>query len=174
MSRVPAVSYVETGRTPHWMAAVWSGLIGGLVFLVLEMIMVPLFLGVSPWAPVRMIGAILLGSEVLPPPATFDLGIFLAAAVVHFVLAIAYGLILASLVFRFTLGTSLGIGLLFGAALYLINFFVFTGAFPWFAEARNWVSLFAHLVFGLTAAWVYKGLAHREMVREEEEVPRVS
>jgi len=50
-----------------WRPAILSGLIAGLVFLILEMVMVPLFLGVSPWALVRMIGAIVLGQGVLPP-----------------------------------------------------------------------------------------------------------
>lgn len=145
-------------------AGVLAGAIAGAVFLVLELIMVPLFLGMPPWAPVRMIGAIVLGEGVLPPPATFDLGILVVAAVVHFVLSIIYGLVTGLLVARLTMGPAVMVGLGVGLALYLVNFFVFTGVFPWFADARNWVSVFAHLVFGAVAAWSYKTLERRVRV----------
>lgn len=46
-----------------------------------------------------------------------------------------------------------------------MNFYGFTTLFPWFAMARNWVSVFAHLVFGLAAAWAYKTLAEQHVLR---------
>lgn len=142
-----------------WKAAIWAGVIAGAVFLILEMVMVPLFLGGSPWAPPRMIAATAMGQGVLPPPATFNLGIFVVAAVVHFVLSILYAIIIAFIIFRMTIGPALLVGAAFGLVLYLVNFFILTGIFPWFANARNWVSVFAHVVFGLAAAWSYKALA---------------
>jgi hypothetical protein len=36
-----------------------------------------------------------------------------------------------------------------------VNFYGFTALFPWFAMARNWISIFGHLVFGLVAAGAY-------------------
>lgn len=40
--------------TKHdWKAAIWAGIIAGAVFMMLEMIMVPLSLGGSPWGPPR-------------------------------------------------------------------------------------------------------------------------
>lgn len=144
----------------NWSAAVWAGVIAGAVFLILEMIMVPLFLGGSPWAPPRMIAATVMGQGVLPPPATFGLGIFIVAMIVHFVLSILYAIILAFIVFRMTTGPALLVGAVFGLLLYLVNFFLLTGIFPWFANARNWVSVFAHIAFGLAAAWSYKALAN--------------
>lgn len=162
MAYIHVVSQAEEAKTPHWKAAVWSGLIAGVVFLVLEMLLVSLVAGDSPWAPVRMMAAILLGQGVLPPPATFDLGIAAAAMLVHFTLAIVYGLILSLLVFRLETGPALLIGALFGLGLYVVNFYGFTAVFPWFAMARNWMSVLAHAVFGLTAAWAYKELARRE------------
>jgi hypothetical protein len=39
--------------------------------------------------------------------------------------------------------------------LYLINFYGFTAVFPWFAMARNWVSVFAHIIFGAVAGLAY-------------------
>lgn len=150
-----AVQHGPTARTVDWSAAVWSGMISGAVFMALEMIMVPLFLGGSMWAPPRMMAAIVLGEGVLPPPATFEFGIFMVALLVHFALSIAFALVLALLIARLGFAAALAVGAAFGALLYLVNFYGMTALFPWFAMARNWVSIFAHVVFGLVAAWVY-------------------
>ncbi len=148
-------------RTIDWKAAIWAGVISGAVFMMLEMIMVPVFLDGSPWGPPRMIAAIVMGEGVLPPPATFDAGILMVAMIVHFALSIFYAIILAFIMSRTDLGVALAIGGAFGLALYLINFYGMTAVFPWFAMARNWVSIFAHVMFGVVAAWAYKALASR-------------
>lgn len=145
----------------RWGSAVWAGVIAGALFLVLEMAMVPIFLGNPMWAPPRMIGAIALGEEVLPPPATFDFGVVMTAVVIHFIMSIIYALILAAMVHRMGATAAVVAGGVFGLILYLVNFYGFTALFPWFAEARNWVSIFAHIVFGVVAAWSYKALAVR-------------
>lgn len=156
-------STVETGRTPHWGAAIWAGLAAGVVFMMLEMLMLMFFAGQSPWGPVRMMAAIVLGPEVLPPPATFDLGIAMTAMAVHFPLSILYGLLIALMIFRLREGSGLAIGAAFGLAVYFINFYGMTAIFPWFANARGWISLVAHLLFGLVAAWVYKEIVKRKI-----------
>jgi uncharacterized membrane protein YagU involved in acid resistance len=154
-----AVQHRRTARTVDWSAAIWAGVIAGAVFLVLELLMVPMFLGGSMWAPPRMIGAIVMGKGVLPPPATFDLGIVAVAMAVHFVLSIAFALVLALLISRLGFGAALAVGVVYGLVLYFVNFYGLTALFPWFAMARNWVSIFTHVVFGLIAAWAYVRLA---------------
>lgn len=151
-------------RTDHidWKAALWAGLIGGAVFMMLEMLMVAVFLGKSPWGPPHMIAAIALGKGVLPmpggPPPTFDGGVLLAAMAVHFILSIIFAFILAWVLKGRPYGTSLLIGVVFGLVLYLVDFYLLTGIFPWFAMARNWVTIFSHLAFGLVTAMTYKSL----------------
>lgn len=49
-------------------AVIIAALIAGAVFMMLEMIMVPLFLNGSPWAPPRLIAGIIMGKSVLPMP----------------------------------------------------------------------------------------------------------
>lgn len=149
---------VARTRTVSWSAAVWAGIIAGAVFLVLEMLMVPLFAAGSPWGPPRMIAAIVMGQGVLPPPATFDLGVVMAAMAVHFLLSIAYALVLASIVYWMSSGGAMSVGGLFGFVLYVVNFHFFTEFFPWFANARNWITFFAHVMFGIVAAAAYKAL----------------
>ena len=67
--------------TINWKAVVSASLLAGLAFLVLDLALVAIVGGESLWGPPRMIGAILLGEGVLPPPATFHLDSFLAALV---------------------------------------------------------------------------------------------
>lgn len=169
MAGVHILSDFETGRMPHWKAAVYSGLIAGLVFLILEMILVPLVSGMSAWAPVRMMAAILLGQEALPAagePATFGFGVLVAALVVHFVLAAIYGSILSLLDFRFEEWAAVVMGAVFGLVIYWVNFYGFTAVFPWFEMARGWLSIVTHIVFGVVAAWTYKELARSQIARE--------
>ncbi len=53
------------------------------------------------------------------------------------------------------MGTTIMIGAVFGLVVYLVFFYGMTAVFPWFAEARNWVSLFAHVMFGVVLGWAY-------------------
>ena len=145
-----------------WSSAIWSGIIAGAVFMMLEMVMVPLFIGGSPWGPPRMIAAIGMGKGVLPPPDTFALVPMMVAMAIHFLLAIVLAVLLALFVNRVELGMAALAGTIFGLAVYLINFYGFTALFPWFEMARNWVSIFAHIMFGAVAALSYKWLENRK------------
>ena len=142
-------------------AAVWSGLIAGLVFMMLEMVLVGTVGGGSPWAPPRMVAAIGLGKDVLPPPATFDPGVMAAAMMIHFVLSAILGIVFALIVSRWASGTGAALiaGALFGLVVYLVAFYGFTSVFPWFAMARNWMSVVSHLMFGAVLGWTYHKLA---------------
>ena len=144
-------------------AAIWAGIIAGVVFMMLEMVLVATVGGGSPWGPPRMIAAIGMGKDVLPPPATFDLGVMIVAMAIHFVLAILLGMILGLIVSHWKLGlmASIGVGAIFGLAVYLVNFYGFTVLFPWFAMARTPITLLTHVVFGTVLGWAYHALVVR-------------
>jgi uncharacterized membrane protein YagU involved in acid resistance len=150
-----------------WRATVWAGLIAGVAFLMAEMLMVMFFMEESPWAPPRMIAAMVLGQDVLPPPADFNLGIVMTAMMIHFMFSIVYGLILGWIVHRLSSANALLIGGIFGLAIYYINFYLIApAAFPWFTQAQNWVSLVSHLIFGLVLGGAYAGLRkHKPLVQ---------
>ena len=121
--------------------------------------MVPAFMGGSPWAPPRMIAAIILGKSVLPmpdQPVTFDFVVMMVAVVLHLMLSIVYTIIVGWPCRKLSMGTSILIGAVFGLAIYIINFYGFTAVFPWFAMARNWISIFSHIMFGIIAALCFK------------------
>jgi hypothetical protein len=155
-------SHHFTHRRPDWRAAIMAG----VVFLVLELVLATLIPGGSPWASPRMIASTLLGRSVLHAPGTFEASIMVAALVLHFVLAIVFALILSLIMapFRFDSSTAMAslVGAVFGLAMYLLNFYGMTRLFPWFAEARNWISVVSHLVFGVVVADTYLRLERKD------------
>lgn len=140
-------------------SAVLAGLIAGAVFMMLEMIMVPLFMNGSPWGPPRMIAAIVMGKDVLPmpgQPVTFSFSVLMVAVMLHFILSIVFAVILGFICKKMSMGASIMVGAIFGLVLYFVNFYGFTALFPWFAMARNWISIFSHIMFGAIAAYAFK------------------
>lgn len=157
-----AVEHGAEARTIDWSAAVWAGVVAGIVFMMMEMLLMPLF-GFAPsmWAPPRMIGAIGLGEGVLPPPATFDMGVVLVAMVIHFATSILFAIVVAFIIRNMTLGPAIAVGIVAALLLYVFVFYVMTaGPWPWFANGRNWVNIMTHIVFGAIVAWWYKSRAH--------------
>ena len=151
-----------------WKAAVIAGLMAGAIFLLVLLVAYPLATGGTPWTVFRFIGAIILGETVLPPPTTFDAGVVVTAVLLHFILSVIYTLVLALIVHRWGILISVIGGVLFGLALYLINFFTFTMFFPWFYPARAWPFSIGHILFGAIAGGVYELLEKDVYVIEEE------
>ncbi len=143
-------------RSADMPAAIVAGIVAGLVFLVAELLLVPMALGGSAWGPPRMIGAIVLGEGVLPPPATFDGFVVLSAVAFHLLLSVVYAIIFALVARAWGIGAALVAGVVYGLLIYVVNFYGMTAFFPWFAEARNWVTVFSHALFGAALALVYK------------------
>lgn len=156
----------RTRRRINWNAAVWAGIIAGLVFMMMEMLLVWLAMGQSPWGPPRMIAAMVMGKEVLPPPATFAVGVMLVAMMIHFMLSIIYGVIVGWIVDRMSRGAAVVTGAVFGlVAVYFLNFHLIAPVlFPWFTQAQNWVSVLSHVVFGMVLAGAYLALRDRSRV----------
>ncbi|GAB3626828.1 membrane protein [Pandoraea terrae] len=158
-------SHQFTRRMPDWRAAAIAGLVAGVVFLVLDLLAAWAMSG-SLWGPPQMIAAIVMGRDVITQPAVFGAGVLVTALIVHFVLAAVFGLILAVIMAPFHFDSSIGmsslVGAVFGIALYFINFYGMTQFFPWFAEARGWVTAVVHIVFGLVAADMYLRLERKE------------
>ena len=143
----------------HWRSAALAGIAAGVVATIAEVALwwassVPL--PATLFRDARLTAAIVMGREVLPPPATFDGQVMLAATLVHFALSIAYGLALGFMISRLSARLSLLAGVVFGLCLYVINMYGFTLVFPWFDAVRDWITVLSHVVFGVVAAAVYK------------------
>jgi hypothetical protein len=151
---------IDVHAATDWRAGLWAGLIAGIVFVMLEMMLVWLVMGMSPWAPPRMMAAMLMGRSVLPPPADFALLPVIGAMLIHIPLSIAYGLAIGWIVHRMDIAMAMAAGAVFGLiGIYFVNFYLIAPPlFPWFADARNGISIFAHAAFGAVAAAAYVGL----------------
>jgi ABC-type cobalamin transport system permease subunit len=145
-----------------WRAALWAGVIAGVIFLLLNLFLVSGLVGSSPWVLIRLMASALLGPGIQAPPATFDLGALVAALVTHFVLSIGFALLVAFALHRWGLVVGILGGALFGLALYFFNFYTLTYFFPWFFTFRGWPLLLTHVVFGATAGGVYELLEVEE------------
>lgn len=110
------------------------------------------------WRDTRLTAAIVLGPAVLTSPHHPAWLVWLLAAAIHFLLSIAYGLLLARLVAGLAAAQALAAGGLFGLALYAVNLYGFTAIFPWFAQARDWIAAVTHLAFGVILAGSYLAL----------------
>lgn len=145
-------------RLPDWPAAAVAGLAAGAVLMVLELFWSTLVAGGSPWAASHMIAAIVMGPDTLQS-SDFSLNVVAVALAAHYVLGIVFGLVLATIIAPFRQDSSVGMvllaGAVFGAVLYLLNFYGMVYFFPWFADWRGAATLVTHLIFGMTAALLY-------------------
>lgn len=143
-------------------AAFIAGVVAAVVSTVAQMTMWVAFTNAFPailWRDTRFAAAIVLGSGALSD--TSVLLIVTTATFIHFALSIVYALLLGIVIHRRVMHAALLIGTLSGAAIYVVNMYAFTAFFPWFVESRDAITLAAHIVFGATAAFVYRRLDGR-------------
>lgn len=144
------------------------GLVAGLILGVAEIIAASAA-GLRPLLPLRMASSIFIGQEALTTTTTLATAV-IVGIIVHFVLSALFGAIYGLVNATFTPKTETdyarqtGLGLLFGAALWLVNFQIIArGAYPWFLETSQWLQLLMHAVFfGLPVALMY-ALAERRV-----------
>lgn len=151
-------------REPNWVVAAVAGFASGAVLMVLDLLWSSIAAGGGPWQTSHMIAPILLGAQVAPD-YQFSFTIVAAALAVHYVLGTVSGLILGTAMtltgFDTSVAKAVAIGAAFGIVIYVVNFFLLVGAFPWLAELRGWATFAAHIVFGVTAAVLYWKLTSR-------------
>jgi hypothetical protein len=152
-------------RLPDWAAASVAGFVAGAILMVLELIWSTLVTGTEPWVASHMIAALMLGPGTVQTTG-FSIGVVAAALVTHYILGIAFGIILAGIIAPYHFDSSaimaVTIGALFGLAMYVFNFYGMVRIYTWFAEMRGWPTLVAHLIFGIAAAMLYLRLERRE------------
>ena len=148
----------------NWIAALYAGIAAGIMATMAQIILWWIFSGSLPgmmFQDARLAAAIVLGKEILPMQVAFDWPAMIVATLIHFSLSVIYSMILAAFIIRRSLGVSVFVGLEFGFILFGVNMYIFTLVFPWFEEARDWITLMAHVVFGIVAAAMYRVLSER-------------
>jgi hypothetical protein len=144
-----------------WCAALWASVLAAVVFATLDIGLGWALRGISPWVPLRMMGAIVLGPAALAPPDTFDAAIVAVAIFLHLVLSIVYGTFLALVIPTVETGVGILVGGFYGLALYYINFYGFNAFSPWFVDQRDWFSIVSHCAFGAVLACAYTAISGR-------------
>ncbi|MEI9427294.1 hypothetical protein [Mesorhizobium sp. Cs1299R1N3] len=166
--------YIHTPLTPRDMR--WglrqgavAGIVAGIVFAAFEMIVSAGMMGAGAFfMPLRMIGAIALGSGALDPSySLMTAGV--SGVVVHVVLAIIYGIIFGEIAAALRGPVAfIGAGSIFGFALWLINFYLIAPAFfPWFLESSPLVQFIAHTFFFGSVLGYYLWKSHERSGLEE-------
>ena len=145
-------------------AALSASIMAGLVFLALDIGLGWALRGISPWASLRMIGAIVLGPAVLSSPDTFDPAVALVAIFTHLMLSTIYGTLLALLMPAVDIAWGILLGGFYGLALYYVNFYGLNAFSPWFAQQRDWVNLASHFAFGAALACAYTAINTRRVI----------
>ena len=149
-------------------AAIYAGILAGIVATLVEVALWAVFTSALPailFRDARLAAAIVMDRGVLPPPATFDATVMLVATLVHFALSILYALLLAGMLSNRRGMNALLAGAAFGLGLYALNMYGFTLVFPWFETARDWITVAAHVTFGVTAAGAYRLLVRGKATR---------
>ena len=151
-----------------WSAALWAGLISGVVFFLLNMPLTQIAVG-SPWVYVRLIASTVMGESVLPPPATFEIGVFLTGLAIHMVISVLLAFLIDFAIYRWGLIVGFIGGGLLGLAIYVITFYAISYFFPWFYPLRSWIMVVSHVVFGALAGGIYELIEIEEFVEVENE-----
>jgi hypothetical protein len=131
--------------TASWVrAAAVGGAIAGIVFAMFEMIMAAVLNGTEAFfMPLRMIGAIGLGTSALDPASSI-LSAGAAGLIVHMGLSMMYGVVVAGVIAKVgSLAQStlsvVAVASAAGFALWILNFFLLAGIFGWnwFPDSQN-------------------------------------
>jgi len=151
-------------RRPDWVAGAVAGLVGGAVLMVLELLWTAATNDAGPWRSSQLVAALVLGPEVTHGSGhVFALKIVAVALATHYALGVLFGIVLGAVATWLNLERDLwrmaAIGAAFGALLYLLDFHGMALRFPWIVEMRGAATLFAHIVFGTTAALLYRRFA---------------
>lgn len=141
-------------------AGIAAGIFSALAQIVLWLVFTDEFPAVL-FRDARLTAALVMGKQVLPPPATFEADVWFAATFIHFALSVCYAVLLVPFATRVGSAMALLAGAGFGVAIYAVNLYGFSEIFPWFAQARGWNVAIAHVVFGLAAVVVYRHLYFR-------------
>jgi hypothetical protein len=150
----------STWRAPDWTAAAVSGFAAGAVLMVLDLFWSALFDPHGPWRISHMIAPIFMGADsVRTSGFEFNVTVVSVALATHYLLGILFGLGVGAMLALFRLDSTPGLALVAGAtlgcALYLVNFELLAGFFPWLVNMRGVDTVAAHVVFGVVAALLY-------------------
>jgi hypothetical protein len=142
-----------------WAAAAVSGFAAGALLMVLDLVWSAIANPEGPWRTSHMIAPIFIGTDALPASGyAFSVTVVGIALATHYALGVAFGLAMGAILAQLrieTPGGAVAAGAIMGGVLYLVNFELLVGLFPWLVALRGGDTIAAHLVFGIVAAVLY-------------------
>lgn len=123
---------------------------------------VALIRDMDPWRVTRVPGSLLLGPDAVQPSASVPAEVAIGLAM-HLFLAVLVGAIYAARLPRLGVSPVAG-GLLTGAILYFLGFWVLPLLFPvwlasfWIGPVGKMLQAAAHVAYGLVFGWSYRHL----------------
>ena len=145
---------------------VTTGIAAGIIFALFEMFAAAIMMGIeAAFMPLSMIGAMVHGPAALNPPSEIAA---MTGVIVHMILSVAFAGAFAAIASALAttaagdlLSTPRGLalaGMVFGTALWLVNFYIIApvAGWTWFPEQTNPVVQFlAHaFFFGAPVGWM--------------------
>jgi hypothetical protein len=130
-----------------------AGFAAGTVFLIVNALLMPLLLRVNWPVLLRYMASLVRGPSALN---TTDVGTLALGLLVHYAVSLLFALIVAVVVHRWGLWVGIFGGAVLGLALYGINFYGLTLAYPWFFAINGPLQLASHVLFGAVAGGIYE------------------
>jgi hypothetical protein len=143
-------------RVLDWHAAVLSGLISGIIFILLNLLIIPGFLEQDIWIMIRDIASIFLGEEHLTNPPVFDPKVFILVVIIHFSFSALFAFLIAYIIYRWGLLVGIIGGAFLGLGVYGIDLYVLSYFSPWFEFIKSWPLMVSHIIFGASAGGIYE------------------
>lgn len=158
-------------RNVTWRAIPFAGLAAGTAHLLVNLLLAPMMVGLSPAVIMRYMASLVLGEGVLTEPPSIV--VVVVGIIVHYVLSILFALLIAIVVHRWGMLVGVLGGALLGLAIYLINYYTMTLFFEWMFAINSPVMAIAHLIFGAVAGGVYEAYDHFDLPITEEKLKNV-
>lgn len=134
-------------------AVVIAWLAGATVFLITNLVLMPVVLDMNAGVILRYIASLVMGRDVLLEDSSTSL---VVGVLVHYALSMAFTLIIVLVIFRWGLLVGIIGGAILGLAIYGINLYFTTLIFDWFFATNSSVLLVSHVLFGATVGGVYE------------------
>lgn len=153
-------------RITRWGKGAIAGIIAGTLSLAVEMALIKVFGSGNMWDPLRLSASITLGNRAVATSTPFTFDILFTGMMMHFLLAIFFTVVLGMLIRKLKPAAAILAGAGFGLLIYFFAFYGLTAFYPWVANSRNWIAIVAHLIFGMSAAWIYIHLHLRQLLQD--------
>lgn len=165
LSKAKAINYPST--VLDWSAALWAGIISGMVAFILSIIL-PWIVINDPSLILRLMASLLLGPAVIADPQTALVpGVYVLAFLVHFTLSLLFAILIAFIFHRWGIVVAFIGGAIFGFVVYILNFSFFSILFPWLLPYGNWMLMTANILFGGLAGALYELLEDPRITDEK-------